>query len=68
MQMPLFRPRSGGLPPMNRMQKTLILSGCLLSLCSSGALQPALAERSSQVQFKPGRYGAMVSGTVSGRE
>lgn len=53
---------------MNRMQKSLILSGCLLSLCSSAALQPALTQSSSQVQFKPGNYGTMLSGTITGRD
>ncbi len=53
---------------MNRIQKSLILSGCLLSLCSSAAIQPVLAQRSSQVQFKPGNYGTMLGGTITGRE
>lgn len=53
---------------MNPIQRSLILSGCLLSLCTASGLQPALAQRSSQVQFKPGNYGTMVSGTVTGRE
>lgn len=53
---------------MNHMQKSLILSGCLLTLCSSGTPQPALAQRSAQVQFKSGNYGTMLSGTISGRE
>jgi subtilisin family serine protease len=53
---------------MNRMLKGLILSGCLLGLCSGAAPQPARAQRSSPVQFKPGSYGTMVRGTIRGRE
>jgi hypothetical protein len=53
---------------MNRMLKGLILSGCLLTLGTGIGLEPALAQRSSQVQFKPGNYGTMVSGTITGRE
>jgi hypothetical protein len=31
-------------------------------------MNAAWAQRSSQVQFQPGNYGAMVSGTITGRE
>lgn len=68
MNSPQCRPHSGGLPTMKRMRKVLILSGCLLTLSAGVGLESALAQRSSQVQFKPGNYGTMVSGTISGRD
>lgn len=53
---------------MRRFQKSLVFGSCLLSLCTGALLEPALAQRSSQVQFKPGNYGTMVSGTITGSE
>jgi subtilisin family serine protease len=49
-------------------KKVLIASGCLLALASFAPMNAAWAQRSSQVQFKPGNYGTMVSGTITGRE
>ena len=49
-------------------KKALIVSGCLLCLAAFAPMEAARAQRSSQVQFKPGNYGTMVSGTVTGRE
>lgn len=53
---------------MASIRKALILSGCLLTLVSGFGVVPALAQRSSTVQFKPGNFGTMVSGTITGRE
>lgn len=53
---------------MASIRKALVLSGCLLILVSGFGVGPALAQRSSTVQFKPGNYGTMVSGTITGRE
>ena len=38
--------------------------GSLIALASSTTMNAAWAQRSSQVQFKPGNYGTMVSGTT----
>jgi hypothetical protein len=53
---------------MPSIRKALILSGCLLTLGSVFGEAPAMAQRSATVQFKPGNYGTMVSGTITGRE
>lgn len=50
------------------MKKVLIASGCVLALTSITPMEAAWAQRSSQVQFQPGNYGTMVSGTITGRE
>lgn len=53
---------------MTRMRQQAVLASCLLMLGAGTGAAPALAQRSSQVQFSPGNYGAMVSGTITGRE
>ncbi|MEB3322188.1 MAG: hypothetical protein VKI81_05140 [Synechococcaceae cyanobacterium] len=53
------------IPPV---KKALIVPGCLLALAAFAPMEAAWAQRSSQVQFKPGNYGTMVSGTITGRE
>lgn len=50
------------------MKKALILSGLVLALGGSTLLDRASAQRSSDVQFKSGNYGTMLSGTIQGRE
>jgi subtilisin family serine protease len=50
------------------MKKALITTGCLIALASITPMRAAWAQRSSQVQFQPGNYGTMVSGTITGRE
>jgi hypothetical protein len=39
-----------------------------LTLGTGFSVGPALAQRSSTVQFKPGNFGTMVSGTITGSE
>ncbi|MEX1324984.1 MAG: hypothetical protein AB1Z21_12460 [Synechococcaceae cyanobacterium] len=50
------------------MKKALIASGCLIALATFAPINPSWAQRSSKVQFQPGNYGTMVSGTITGRE
>lgn len=53
---------------MKAMKQHVTLAACLTMLSAGMGPQPALAQRTSQVQFSPGNYGTMVSGTVIGRE
>lgn len=53
---------------IRQVKKALALPGCLLALLSFVPMESALAQRSSQVQFKPGNYGTMLSGSITGHE
>lgn len=50
------------------MKKALILSGLLLTMGGVPMVDPALTQTSATVQFKPGNYGTIVSGSITGRE
>jgi hypothetical protein len=45
-----------------------LLVASLLALGTGLGIQPALAQRSTQVQFQPGNDGTMLTGRVSGQE
>lgn len=49
-------------------KKALIVSGYVLALAAFAPMEAAWAQRSSQVQFKTGNYGTMVSGSITGSE
>jgi hypothetical protein len=55
-------------PSIRTVKNALIASGCMLALTAFAPMEAAWAQRSSQVQFKPGNFGTMVSGTITGRE
>ena len=53
---------------MASMRQQALLASCLIMLGIGAGTAPALAQTSSHVQFSPGNYGAMVSGTITGQE
>jgi hypothetical protein len=58
-----------GLHPLGSdMKKALVLSSLILTLGGGALADRASAQMSSDVQFQPGNYGTMLSGTVKGRE
>ena len=53
---------------MKYLKIVFILSGLALALAASTWNVQAWAQRSSSVQFRPGNYGTILSGAITGRE
>ena len=49
-------------------KNALLAPGGLLALAAFAPMQAAWAQRSSRIPFKPGSYGTMLSGSITGSE
>lgn len=58
----------GDLNLMRSIPRKLLVAGSLAALVAGAGVQPVLAQRTSQVKFRPGNYGTMVTGTIAGRD